>query len=202
MTALRSVPSKHHLDSAHMRFCLKFSDDFDFGRGGKLPGLIGGGESWRRSGSRPDGANGWMVRFIWEEEGELAIDAYLPRTGNGKWNDNLIPVNMKLNRGQWHCIEQFIDIGTPGNDDATLKVWIDDVEMISINDIRVLNEDTNAGKVGGIYFSSFHGGGDASWAPSVDSQIQFDGIVVATGDRIMTPRVTTAPQPPGSLQIQ
>lgn len=33
-----------------LAYCLKFKKGFDFGKGGKLPGLMGGDKSWTRSG--------------------------------------------------------------------------------------------------------------------------------------------------------
>jgi len=141
MAAYRSEPEMHHLESAYMRYCVKFEDGFDFKQGGKLPGFMGGGEAWRRSGgNQPNGSNGWTLRFMWREDGELFIYAYVPRSDNGKWGKNgwgqYIPTNIKLNTGQWHCIEQFVDVGTPGNDNGQLRVWVDEVERLTIDDMR------------------------------------------------------------------
>ena len=40
--------------------------------------------------------------------------------------------------------------------------------------------ENNYGLIGGIYFSTFHGGNTPDWAPQIDSFAQFDGIVAAT----------------------
>jgi hypothetical protein len=168
----------------YLRYYLKFEEGFDFNRGGKLPGLMGGGDSWGRSGgNQPDGTNGWTLRFMWRSEGMLVVYAYVPKSENGKWGNDKwgqdISCDFKVEPGNWHCIEQYVNVGTPGKDDGKLKVWIDGVERLNIDDIRFWNVKNDFGPVGGIYFSTFHGGNSADWAPQKDSHAQFDGFVVA-----------------------
>lgn len=73
---------------AFLTYQLKFSNNFDWGYGGKLPGLYGGGNS---SGNIPNGLDGFSTRYTWKEEGKLVVYAYLPTSliwdtsfGNGK----------------------------------------------------------------------------------------------------------------------
>ncbi len=168
----------------YLRYYLKFEEGFDFNRGGKLPGLMGGGDSWGRSGGhQPDGTNGWTLRFMWRSEGRLVVYAYVPKSGNGKWGNDKwgqdIACDFKAEQGKWHCIEQYVNVGTPGNDDGILKVWIDGKERLNITDMRFWNVENDYGPVGGICFSTFHGGNTADWAPRIDSYAQFDGFVTA-----------------------
>jgi hypothetical protein len=168
----------------YARYYVKFEEGFDFNKGGKLPGLMGGGDSWGRSGgNQPDGTNGWTLRFMWRSEGKLVIYAYVPKSENGKWGNDRwgqdIDCDFKTEPGVWHCIEQYVNVGTPGKDDGKLKVWIDGVERLNIDDMRFWNVENDFGPVGGIFFSTFHGGNSADWAPRNDSFAQFDGIVAA-----------------------
>jgi hypothetical protein len=168
----------------YLRYYLKFEEGFDFNRGGKLPGLMGGGDSWGKSGgNQPDGTNGWTLRFMWRSEGKLVIYAYVPKSSNGKWGNEKwgqdIDCDFKAEPGKWHCIEQFVNVGTPGNDDGKLTVWIDGIERLNIDDMRFWNVENEYGSVGGIYFSTFHGGNSADWAPRNNSYMQFDGFVTA-----------------------
>jgi hypothetical protein len=80
---------------------------------------------------------------------------------------------------EWHCIEEYVNIGTAGNDDGRLKVWVDGEQKIDIDDMRFWNEENDNGKIGGVYFSTFHGGNSEDWAPDNDSYAQFDGFVLA-----------------------
>jgi hypothetical protein len=147
--------------------------------------MMGGENSWTRSGgNQPDGTNGWTLRFMWREKGRIVVYAYLPKSGNGKyggkeWGQDL-DCEFTAVPGNWHCIEQYINIGTPGKDNGKLVVWIDGEEKLSLSDLRFWDVENDYGKIGGIYFSTFHGGNTPDWAPLNDSYIQFDGIVAST----------------------
>ena len=168
---------------AYLRYYVKFEKGFDFRRGGKLPGLMGGGDSWNRSGgNQPVGDNGWTLRFMWVENGRIVVYAYVPKSKNGKWGESLwgqgIDCGFNAVPGKWHCIEQYVNVGTPGKDNGKLKVWIDGVERVNIDDMRFWNVENNMGRIGGFYFSTFHGGNTDDWRPLNDSYMQFDGFVV------------------------
>ena len=178
-------PGAGHYDSLYLRYYLKFEEGFDFVKGGKLPGLMGGGDSWSRSGgNQPDGTNGWTLRLMWRTGGRLVVYAYVPPSENGRWGSEKwgqdIEIHYTAKPGIWHCIEQYVNVGTPGHDDGQLKIWIDDVERLSLNDMRFRDVDNNEGRVGGIFFSTFHGGSEPDWAPSELSYVQFYGLVAAT----------------------
>ena len=173
-----------HYEKGYLRYYVKFEEGFDFGKGGKLPGLMGGGDSWSRSGgNQPVGDNGWTLRLMWLENGKLIVYAYVPKSKNGKWGEaqwgQAIDCGINAQPGKWHCIEQFVDVGTPNHDNGKLKIWIDGEEKVNIDDMRFWNVKNDMGKIGGIYFSTFHGGNTPEWKPQNDSFIQFDGFVVA-----------------------
>jgi hypothetical protein len=171
------MPASYY-NELYMRYYLKFEEGFDFRLGGKLPGLMGGGESWSRSGgNQPDGSNGWTLRFMWRENGKIVIYAYVPESENGKWGGTTsgqdIDCDFTAKPGNWHTIVQYVNVGTPGKDDGKLIVWIDGETKITINDMRFWNTENDYGRIGGIYFSTFHGGKDAEWAPLKNSYAQF-----------------------------
>ncbi len=181
----RDIPNidSNYYHEAYLRYYVKFEKGFDFRKGGKLPGLMGGGDSWNRSGgNQPNGTNGWTLRFMWVDNGKIVVYAYVPKSKNEKWGEALwgqgIDCGFYAEPGKWHCIEQYVNVGTPNKDDGKLKVWIDGVERVNISDMRFWNIDNDAGKIGGFYFSTFHGGNTDDWRPLNDSYIQFDGFVV------------------------
>ncbi len=171
-----------YYEELYLRYYFKFEEGFDFKLGGKLPGLMGGGNSWKRSGGvQPDGANGWTLRFMWLRNGRIAVYAYVPRSGNGTWGGRTwgqnIDCNFVAEPGRWHYIDQYVHVGTPGKDDGRLIVWIDGVRKLDIDDIRFWDVENNFGRIGGIYFSSFHGGNTDDWAPLHDSYIRFADVI-------------------------
>ncbi|MEE9431893.1 MAG: polysaccharide deacetylase family protein [Melioribacteraceae bacterium] len=182
----RDIPNMKddYFQEVYLRYYVKFEKGFDFRKGGKLPGLMGGGDSWKRSGgNQPVGNNGWTLRFMWVEDGKLIVYAYVPKSKNGKWGEALwgqgIDCDFTAAPGKWICIEQYVNVGTPNKDDGKLKVWIDGIEKVNIDDMRFWNVENNDGRIGGIYFSTFHGGNTDDWRPLNDSFAQFDGFVVA-----------------------
>ncbi|HKK81202.1 MAG TPA: hypothetical protein VJ909_03070, partial [Prolixibacteraceae bacterium] len=137
----------------YLRYYVKFEEGFDFQRGGKLPGLMGGGDSWARSGGhQPDGTNGWTLRLMWRQNRRLVVYAYVPPSENGKWGSETwgqdIDSGVDAETGEWMCIEQFVNVGNAGKDNGRLKVWIDGEECISINDMRFGDVENDDGKIG------------------------------------------------------
>lgn len=168
-------------DSLYLRYYVYFEPGFDFVKGGKLPGLMGSNESWTRSGGNiPDGTNGWTLRFMWRTGGAAVVYAYLPpgKYQRGVWGTD-IPLHKNFTTGKWICVEQFVKINTPGKNDGELSVWLDNEKLLALTDISYRTVDNAAGKIGGIYFSSFHGGNTPDWGPSVTSYARFDGFVAA-----------------------
>ena len=166
-------------DSLYLRYNVYFEPGFDFVKGGKLPGLMGGNSSWSRSGgSIPDGTNGWTMRFMWRTGGEAVIYAYLPP---GKYQQGVWGTDIKLGKtfptGKWVCVEQFIRLNTVGKEDGKLTVWLDNEQVLALTDVTYRTVDNLAGKIGGIYVSTFHGGNTPDWGPSVTSYARFDGFV-------------------------
>lgn len=170
----------------YLRYYIKFEEGFDFNQGGKLPGLMGGGDSWACSGGhQPNGSNGWTMRFMWRKNGNLVIYAYIPKSHNGKWGGILwgqdLNCNFEARPGTWHCIEEYINVGTPNKDDGALKVWVDGKERLNLSDLCFGYEDNDSRKIGGIFFSTFHGGNTTDWSPRNDSSfVQFDAFTLST----------------------
>lgn len=167
-----------------LAYCLKFKKGFDFGKGGKLPGLMGGDKSWTRSGGeQPDGTDGWTLRYMWRKGGEAVIYAYLPPSANGRygnitWGQD-IPLARTFIPGQWHCLRQRVTVNDIGQENGQLQVWFDGEQVLDLNDITYRTIDNSAGKIGGVYFSTFHGGHSPDWAPRHDSQLLINGLTLS-----------------------
>lgn len=175
-------------DSLYLSYHVYFEDGFDFRLGGKLPGLMGGGTSWERTGgSLPTGSNGWSMRFMWRERGRAVIYAYLPP---GKyrmtptWGSD-IELGASFTTGQWHHVEQYIKVNSINKENGQLRVWLDGKKLLDLNDIGYRSVENDKGAIGGILVSLFHGGDDSRWAPTRNSYIRLDNII-ASRKRIST----------------
>ena len=155
------------MDHLRLRYFLRLSSDFEFVKGGKLPGLYGGiGNS---GGKIPDGSDGFSSRLMWRKNGEGEVYAYLPSSkdygtsiGRGRWT---------FKPGVWHQVEQEIKLNDSTKSNGWVKVWIDNVLVLNKEKLK-WRTDSNL-TIDGIFFSTFFGGSDASWSTPKDVYIDF-----------------------------
>jgi len=174
---LMGMPERGY-DSLYFRYYLKFEKGFEFVKGGKLPGLVGGAAN--TGGQKPTGLDGWSARVMWRDSGRIVQYLYHPDqpTQYGEdidWDYGGVPHYFVL--GQWHCVETYIRLNTPGFRDGVLRSWLDGDLACQRTNIRY--RDIASIKIDSFYFSTFHGGDDPSWAPSTDVYCVFDNFVVA-----------------------
>lgn len=158
-----------------LKYNLKLPAGFDFGKGGKLPGLYGGEPGQASGGNHGDG---WSTRYMWRDDGNGngngEVYLYTPTNsgptgygvdlGLGAWQ---WPAD-----GNWHSIEQLVDRSS-----GDITVWLDGQQ--------VLAESGAASGIGsipfsGVFFSTFYGGHDTSWGPATDQQAFFAHFTLST----------------------
>lgn len=154
-------------NSLCLSYNLRFSKDFNFVKGGKLPGLFGG--TFNSGGNIPDGTNGFSTRFMWRRNGDGEVYAYLPTSdeygtslGRGKW---------RFTPGVWYRIEQEVILNNPGQNNGIVRVWLNGKQVFEQKNL--LFRTTNTLQINGIFFSTFFGGSDSSWATPKDVNIDF-----------------------------
>ncbi len=160
-------------DHAFLRYYVRFAPDFDFVKGGKLPGFYGG--TMLSGGRIPDGTNGFSTRFMWRSDGQGEVYVYMPSStrfgtslGRGSWH---------FKRGDWQCIEQELVLNTPGALDGVVRVWLDGEPVFEQQ--ALLFRTVPGLRIEGLFFSTFFGGGDPSWAPPNDTHADFGGFAIA-----------------------
>jgi hypothetical protein len=173
--ALRSGP----VDALHLRYYVRFPSDFDFVKGGKLPGLYGGSVTSGRH--IPDGSDGLSTRYMWRRGGSAEVYAYLPTSvvhgtslGSGDWR---WPV------GRWACVEQAVRLNAPGRRDGSVTVFLNGARVLLSRGL----EFRTTGRLGieGVFFSTFFGGSDPSWATPRTQYAEFAAFAVS--DRYLGP---------------
>jgi len=155
------------VDSLRLRYCFRFPVGFDFVKGGKMPGLFGGRVN---NGQHiPDGTNGWSTRYMWRRGGAGEVYAYLPSSvehgtslGRGTW---------RFTPGRWQCLSQVVTLNTPGKADGAITVSLDGRQVFK--QPHVVFRTTGSLKIDGVFFSTFFGGGDATWASPTDQHVDF-----------------------------
>ncbi|WP_274910716.1 polysaccharide lyase [Streptomyces sp. WZ-12] len=150
-----------------LKYSLKLPSGFDFGKGGKLPGLYGGTIGQESGGNHGDG---WSTRYMFRakshpNEGEVYL--YTPTnsgpTGYGvdvgldswKW----------LADGGWHTVEQLVDRAS-----GDVTVWYDGKRALQSKATATGIADI---PFSGVFFSTFFGGHDTSWGPKATERAEF-----------------------------
>lgn len=165
-TGWRWPIGKH--EAAELSYTLRFSEDFDFVKGGKLPGLCGGPENV--SGGRPsDGTNGFSARLMWRKDGRGEAYLYHKNQPEKYGHSFPFPEDFRFPTGKPFQVRLAVTMNTPGQRDGTLRVWITlpgQGERLVVEQTAMEWRNTDSFGVDGLYFETFHGGNDSSWAPT------------------------------------
>lgn len=185
-----STPTTPHT-AIMLNYDVYFSPDFDFVKGGKLPGLWGGITNTCSGGRHSD--NCFSTRFMWRSGGQGEVYAYIPKEqesgfcsradvhcdfnyghslGRGKWT---------FKKGQWQNIAQYVHLNTPGHTDGYIRVFLDGKQVHEIQNIALRNQASL--QINGMLFSTFFGGSDSSWATPHSVYSYFKNFVLSTDAR-------------------
>lgn len=163
------------VDALDLAYQVRFQPGFDFVKGGKIPGLYGGTVT---GGQRiPDGTDGFSTRYMWRADGDGEVYAYLPASrehgtslGRGCWS---------FTPGRWTTIHQRVRLNTPGQADGQVTVWQDAEPVLHKTGLEF--RSTGDLRIDGLFFSTFFGGDDSSWASSADQYSDFAGFTISDG---------------------
>ncbi|MDD2277591.1 MAG: hypothetical protein PHD06_03885 [Bacteroidales bacterium] len=165
------------VDEAFLSYRLFIPKDFDFVKGGKLPGLAGGGGN--SGGQVPTGYDGWSARLMFHEGGEVAYYLYYPeqKSKYGEyyfWTTDSIRVKLPLDR--WITLTHHLKMNTPKKPDGIIEAWLNGVKVFSTNSVRF--RDTCSLGIDQILFSTFFGGDSPEWAPQSSIYLLFDDFLI------------------------
>lgn len=172
------MPFAKH-EAAELSYTLRLSKDFDFVKGGKLPGLCGGPENV--SGGRPaNGKNGFSARLMWRKDGRGEAYVY-HKNQKGDYGDSFaFPADFRFPTDTPVKVRIAVTMNSLGKRDGMLRVWIDDKLFVERSDMEWRSVETFG--VDGLYFETFHGGGDSSWAPTRPCWVEFTEMRVKKGN--------------------
>ncbi|KAJ8321778.1 hypothetical protein KUTeg_000249 [Tegillarca granosa] len=180
-----------------LSYDLYIDPNFEWIKGGKLPGLFGGATTC--SGHR-DTDNCFSTRYMWRCHANGEIYAYIPHNqypSYADWCDydhergcnyhydfvnNDIICNshsgqslgrgkFQYHHGRWHTFTQYVKLNHHQNHDGELKVWVDGHPVY--HETRLLFRNDSSIKIDGIFFSTFFGGNDHTWATKRDTYTLF-----------------------------
>jgi hypothetical protein len=171
------VPFSRGYDELYFSYRVRFARGFDFVKGGKLPGFMGG--------TGPTGCvsdrNGFSARNMWRTGGEIVQYLYAPRKKAVCGDDYHYSKGAEkqlFTPGLWQTVEHRLVMNTPGLNDGVMQAWVDGVLVLDIRDFLFREADASF-SIDMLYFSTFFGGGDQSWAPKTAQVADFDELIVA-----------------------
>lgn len=171
------VPFNNSYNELYFSYRVRFAKDFDFVKGGKLPGLMGG--------TGPTGCvsdkNGFSARNMWRVDGDAVQYLYAPRKISACGDDYHYTkggVNQHFIPGEWQRVEHRLVMNTPGENNGIMQAWLDGELVLDVKDFLFREAGSNFA-IDTLYFSTFFGGGDAEWAPQTSQITDFDDLVVS-----------------------
>lgn len=171
------VPLAGSFDELYLSYRVRFAAGFDFVLGGKLPGLVGG--------THPTGCvsddGGFSARMMWRPAGAAVQYLYFPEKVNACGDDYAYQVGgtaVLFGTGQWHRVQHRIRMNTPGAHDGILQAWFDGSLALD-NETFIYRVATASFGIDSLYFSTFFGGSDATWAPAAAQVADFDDFIVS-----------------------
>ncbi|MFP4556317.1 MAG: polysaccharide lyase [Bacteroidales bacterium] len=171
------VPFRQAVDSALLKFMVFVPSNFDFVKGGKLPGLAGG--TGNSGGKIPTGYDGWSVRFMFKEHGNLCTYLYYPdmkeRFGEKRFLESDGDL-LRLKRGAWNEIHLKVEMNSLGRNDGRVNCALNGAVGLELNTLE-FRKDKHL-MIDHFLFSCFMGGGDSSYAPNGDQYLLFKDFLI------------------------
>lgn len=179
-----TIPLGASYTELFLAYRVRFGSGFEWVKGGKLPGLVGGtAPTGCLAKDDPDSLSGFSARMMWRAGGLPVQYLYFPERISecGDDYDYLVGgISAAFSPGTWHTVQHRIVMNDPGMPNGIMQAWFDG--QLAVDEQSFLwRAEGYEYEVDALYFSTFFGGGDDSWAPSTDQTIDYDDFVIATG---------------------
>lgn len=192
---VRRIPLSRPLEEATLSYDVKFDEDFDFVRGGKLHGL---GPVRTLSGGNPRQPDRWSARINFNRHESLSTYLYDQSEGS-QWGRSQSNTSFSFERGRYYAVSMHMKLNDPGEENGFAHIYLDGERIVSHDDVSfrgVGGEDT---LIHQFLISTFHGGSSPRWAPTdedgeyITVHAYFDNFAVYPG-RVIRPE-------PGAEQL-
>ncbi|KAI8100558.1 hypothetical protein M9434_004950 [Picochlorum sp. BPE23] len=178
---------------ATLEYEVYFPLDFEWVKGGKLPGFMGGASNGIGCGGGNRDYDCFSYRVMWRREGYGEAYVYAPfpsqdptlcpelpdcntKTpsvlcnncdGTAGWS--LGRASFRFQPGQWNKVKVQMKLNNPGYPDGMIRLVVNDQTAYEKFNFVWRTNDTV--KIEGINIASWYGGSDATWSPNRDQYI-------------------------------
>ena len=161
-----------------LHYRVRFPADFEFAKGGKLPGLYAGEAP--SGGEKVSGKDGWSIRLMWREDGEGELYEYIFNK-KGKYGLSAGRGAFTFPLGRWVAVDLEVVVNDPDKRNGKARLWIDGHPVIEQDDL-VYSTEEDGPLEGGLMFSTFFGGSSDSWASPKDQHVDFADFRLHAGE--------------------
>ena len=182
------------LQGATLEYEVYFPYNFEWVKGGKLPGLMGGASNGIGCGGGNRKYDCFSYRIMWRRDGFGEAYVYLPfPSADPTFCTDLPPCDTRQTSlacnhctgtsgysigratfrfvpGQWHQMKLQMRLNTPGLADGLMKLTVNGVTAVDKNNV-VWRTDPSV-NIEGVNIASWFGGSSDTWAPSTDQETQ------------------------------
>jgi len=151
-----------------------FDAGFDWVMGGKLPGLRGGADPTGCSGGEEaNGIECFSARIMWRTNGEGEVYAYIPDSNNlcsdktiicnSDFGDSISRGSFTFTSGQWNHITLLVQMNNPPDvANGNIELYFNGVQALAQQNLQIRAASNLS--INGLFFSTFFGGSDPTWA--------------------------------------
>lgn len=171
------------VNEATMEYKIKFDSGFDWTKGGKIPGLVGGTSPRGCNTERNNLENGFSARCMWRSGGRMVLYAYWHKQNSRCGKDTFWKKNgqdIKIQRGKWYTIREHIIMNTPGRNNGVVEIFLNGDRVLRLTNMEWRKAGKNF-KIDKAYWTTYVGGSTNEFKPSRNNKIWFDDFKVWIG---------------------
>jgi len=170
-----------------LTYDVKFDDDFQFVRGGKLLGL---GPVNPVTGGNDTTPDGWSARINFRADGGIGTYIY-DQDKDRKYGISEVSPDFFFEKGRYYALTLYLRINDRGHEaNGTAEVYVDGERVVEHANLRFRNSTRRDSRITNFLFSTFHGGSNESWAPKDEEggfatvHAYFDNIAIYDGKHV------------------
>jgi hypothetical protein len=191
------VPDFSYESATEMLFsyAVYFPENFEWVKGGKVPGAFGGSspeDAYGCSGGRQEGRDKcFSLRMMWRADGMGEVYAYVPKTPENDESFNALPGTKpdgaygfsiargaySYQKGAWTVLAERVKLNTVGKADGEIELFVNGESKIFAKNVIIRQHEETSFR--GFHFQTFFGGSNDEWATPKDVETHFAGVSAA-----------------------